>query len=414
MLTSFRGQNITYDEIGNPLTYYNGVSYTFTWTGRQLTSAVKFGSTYTFTYNDEGIRTSKTQTDANGNVITTTYYLDGSLIIGEETNGNITIYLYDSEGAPIGMQYRGASYTAGVWDTYWFEKNLQGDIVAVYNEAGTKLISYKYDAWGRFSTTYSNGGNSTTAVKNPFKYRGYYFDNSLAFYYLQTRYYDAWTGRFISPDTESVIIATPNALTDKNLYAYCDNNPVMRRDDDGEFWNIVVGAIVGAAVSLVTSVVSEVIEGNFEWKDLGQVAISTVIGAAEGVAIAIAPGASVAISALASATDTAINGLIDGKDLKTIAVESFVSGGVGAFAGSGGSDFVKGGKLINEAGSCLGKIRKGAHPAVKNVAGKTINKAKKYILKSARFGIMEELAYDGINEFASWYTEKAINRFLGG
>ena len=154
---------------------------------------------------------------------------------------------------------------------------MQGDIVAVYNEAGTKLISYKYDAWGRFSTTYSNGGNSTTAVKNPFKYRGYYFDNSLAFYYLQTRYYDAWTGRFISPDTESVIIATPNALTDKNLYAYCDNNPVMRRDDDGEFWNIVVGAIVGAAVSLVTSVVSEVIEGNFEWKDLGQVAISTVI-----------------------------------------------------------------------------------------------------------------------------------------
>ena len=85
LLTSFDGREITYDEIGNPLTYNNGVGYTFTWTGRQMTGLKKGNVTYSFTYNDEGIRTTKTKAG-----VTTTYYLSGSQIIGEETNGNIT------------------------------------------------------------------------------------------------------------------------------------------------------------------------------------------------------------------------------------------------------------------------------------------------------------------------------------
>ena len=238
MLTSYRGVSITYDAIGNPLSYYNGSSYNFTWTGRQLTGATKGGITYSFTYNDEGIRTSKTK----GNV-TTTYYLEGSRIVAEKTDKNVTVYIYDSEGLPIGMQYHGESYGTDVWDTYWFERNLQGDVVAVYNQAGTKLVEYKYDAWGNCTSTYYNSGSSTTATKNPFRYRGYYYDNDLKLYYLNTRYYDANTGRFISPDTESVITATPNALTDKNLYAYCDNNPVMRRDDGGQLWDTLFDVV---------------------------------------------------------------------------------------------------------------------------------------------------------------------------
>ena len=67
-------------------------------------------------------------------------------------------------------------------------------------------------------------------------------------YYLKSRYYDAKICRFISPDNAAVLTATPMALTDKNLYAYCDNNPVMRVDEDGEFWNILIGAGVGALV----------------------------------------------------------------------------------------------------------------------------------------------------------------------
>ena len=119
--------------------------------------------------------------------------------MAEETSGNITVYIYDASGMPIGMQYRGANYSANTWDTYWYEKNLFGDIVAVYNHSGTKLISYTYDAWGNFTTTYHNGTASTSVVaKNPFRYRGYYYDADLGLYYLQTRYYDSNTGRFIS------------------------------------------------------------------------------------------------------------------------------------------------------------------------------------------------------------------------
>ncbi len=66
-------------------------------------------------------------------------------IVAEEWGNKLLIYLYDESGSPIGMQYRTASYAEGVFDTYWFEKNLQGDIVAVYNDAGTLLVMYAYD-----------------------------------------------------------------------------------------------------------------------------------------------------------------------------------------------------------------------------------------------------------------------------
>ncbi|MBQ7363870.1 MAG: hypothetical protein IJW48_05435, partial [Clostridia bacterium] len=124
-LTQFGNQAISYDSIGNP-TSYRGMS--FTWTGRLLTGAVVGDKVMTFTYNDEGIRTSKT---VNG--ITTTYYLDGSRLVGEETNGNVTIYVYDGTGSPIGFQYHGADYAAGEWDAYWYIKNIQGDIVGIYD-----------------------------------------------------------------------------------------------------------------------------------------------------------------------------------------------------------------------------------------------------------------------------------------
>ena len=89
------------------------------------------------------------------------------------------------------MQYRKTAYAANEFETYWFEKNLQGDIVAVYSEDGTKLISYTYDAWGNFTTTYTNGGAATTATYNPFTYRGYYYDAELKPYYLNSRFYDS-------------------------------------------------------------------------------------------------------------------------------------------------------------------------------------------------------------------------------
>ena len=58
-----------------------------------------------------------------------------------------------------------------------------------------------------------------------------------------SRYYDGYTGRFISADKIDTVYATPTSLTDKNLYAYCDNNPVMRRDDGGAFWDTIFDVV---------------------------------------------------------------------------------------------------------------------------------------------------------------------------
>ena len=246
-LTSYRGVSFTYDEIGNPLTYYNGSNYTFTWeNGRQLSTLTR-GSYYSlsFEYNDEGIRTSKI---SNG--VEHIYHLNGSLIMSEEWSSNLVLYIYDTDGSPIGMQYRNTSYAEGVFDTYWYEKNLQGDIVAVYSQTGAKLITYTYDAWGNCTVSYPNNGSSSTAIYNPFRYRGYYLDTETGFYYLNSRYYDPAIGRFITADKFSTIKATSFDLTDKNLYAYCDNNPVTRRDDGGAFWGTFFDV-----VSLVCSVV---------------------------------------------------------------------------------------------------------------------------------------------------------------
>ena len=140
------------------------------------------------------------------------------------------------------MMYRNSTYPSDTFDTFWFEKNLQGDIVAVYDEDGTKLISYTYDAWGNFTTTYHNGCTAShIANLNPFRYRGYYYDAETGLYYLQSRYYDPVIGRFINADA---YVSTGQGILGNNMFVYCGNNPVNRIDKTGtsfeDLWDAVV------------------------------------------------------------------------------------------------------------------------------------------------------------------------------
>ncbi len=218
-LTSLDGTAITYDDIGNPLNYYNGTSYCFAWRGKRLTSATVGAKTMSFSYNDEGVRTRKT---ING--VETKYYLFGSQIMSEKTDTRTIVYIYDATYSPIGMMYRENNYAENVFDVFWFEKNILGDVIAVYNSSGTKLVTYTYtDSWGNHTVSYSNGGGSTGAIYNPFRHRSYYYDTDLEMYYLESRYYDANTCRFISPYNNPVIEqGTPEA----NAYSYCFNDPI--------------------------------------------------------------------------------------------------------------------------------------------------------------------------------------------
>ena len=256
-MTSVDGWTYTYDAIGNPIskTNTNGETVEFTWSGRELTSWYSYDDgeivkPMSFTYNADGIRTSKSYYDE-----VTEYVLDGSRIIAEIKNGShIFVYIYDELGLPIGIKYR--SSTTSSYEYFFFEKNLQGDIVAIYNDSGTKIASYVYDAWGNFTKTQTSGVTYSTADSyvynnNPFTYRGYYYDSETGLYYLQTRYYDASIGRFINADGE--MSGVGGNLIGYNLYAYGFNNPINMYDPTGEWpWLAnLVGAVAAVAAAVV-------------------------------------------------------------------------------------------------------------------------------------------------------------------
>ena len=257
-VTSINGIPITYDDFGNPITWQASLSLTWR-NGNELATVTGDDFTASYTYNDSGYRTSKT---IDG--VKHTYRLDGSLIIAEEFGNHLYLYLYDAEGTPIGLQYRNSSYAEEEFDTYWFEKNLQGDVIGIYTDGGVLVATYEYNAWGELLNwgylPDADGTYETLAQTNPFRYRGYYYDTETGLYYLNSRYYDASVCRFLSPDSAGILEASPMGLSDKNLYAYCDNNPVMRRDDGGMFWDTVFDV-----VSLVCSVVDVIKNPDDPW-----------------------------------------------------------------------------------------------------------------------------------------------------
>ena len=149
---------------------------------------------------------------------------------GNETH-NLT-FLYNSEGL-TGFVHNSTVYT--------YRRNLFGDIIAVYNGT-SKVAEYAYDAYGNCRVI--TGSNIGTL--NPFRYRGYYFDEDMKLYYLQSRYYDPETGRFINADDVSYL--DPETIHGLNLYAYCLNNPVMYSDPSGHFV-ISIGIAVSSALA---------------------------------------------------------------------------------------------------------------------------------------------------------------------
>ena len=296
-----------YDAIGNPTTY-NG--YTLEWNGRKLMEMSMNGGQflYTFAYNADGIRTVKT----NGSTIHH-YTLNGSQIVtetwttksssGAETPNHFLVYLYDENGAPVGLQYRSKSDAKNVFYTYYFEKNLQGDIIAIYTENGTKIGSYTYDAWG--NCTVSTESGTTTIQKrivrtlNPFRYRGYYYDTDTGLYYLQSRYYNPQWGRFLNADG---YVSTGTGLLGYNMYAYCDNNPVMYMDLTGHSWESFWDDVKFVGEVLLGTAVATACIGLAVLSIAGSIGLTGISGGAGAVSIPAAVAVAGELLAVASAT----------------------------------------------------------------------------------------------------------------
>ena len=267
MMTSIDGEAITRDAIGNP-TSYPGVSNYIYWSeGNKIESISWPEDSYwayvAFLYNENGLRSEKNMYAAGVRAIK--YFWIDNVLQSEycEMDGYEIIYCYDANGSLIGFTYE----TSTSRTFYRYVMNLQGDVIALLDESYNVVVKYTYDTWGKvLSVTDANGTLITDTNhighRNPIRYRGYYYDIETGLYYLQSRYYDPEVGRFISSDAFAVLGATPMDVTDKNLFAYCDNNPVMRIDNGGEFWHILAGAIIGSVSNLISATIAEGIEGS--------------------------------------------------------------------------------------------------------------------------------------------------------
>ena len=232
-LTAVNGNAIAYDAIGNPL---NDGTWTYTWqNGRQLQKMQKAGVTAEFVYNADGLRVQKT---VNG--VATKYTLHGKNVVHMTSGTDELHFFYDAQNKPAVVIFNGIAYA------YLYD--LQGDVIGLVDNNGTQMVSYTYDAWGKMLSKTGTLA-STLGTIQPFRYRGYALDEETELYYNQSRFYNPSIARFITADTTGVLTASLKSLTEKNLFAYCDNNPVMRKDIDGAFWDTFFD-IVSLAVSV--------------------------------------------------------------------------------------------------------------------------------------------------------------------
>ena len=262
LLTAYNGTAISYDAIGNPLTYRDGMS--FTWTdGRKLSAITKDADSISYTYDTNGLRNSKT---VNGT--TTEYYWLNGMLQGQKTGEEYIFFLYEENGTAYGFIIQNGTEKS----YYYYEFNVQGDIIGIIDSTGSKVVEYTYNEWGKLLSI-TGTMTDTIGQKNPLRYRGYYYDAETGLYYLNSRYYDPEIGRFINADNQ--ISGVGSDIRGYNLFAYCFNNPVNMNDSTGN-WPRWITAVV--TVTAVVVGVAALATGNVALAAVaGKVAIAATV-----------------------------------------------------------------------------------------------------------------------------------------
>ena len=236
---------------------------------------------------------------------------------------------------------------------YFYVYNLQGDVVALIDANGTQVVEYVYDAWG-YPISKTGSLAATIGTLNPFRYRGYVYDEETGLYYLRNRYYKPAWRRFINADNHDLPSQFRETLGNKNLYEYCNNNPLNKLDSTGNFGLLIgmaVGAIAGAIVSGVVSAASQYVsEGKVDWEIvLVDMAFGAVGGAVSATGISL--GASMAaIATLSAATYITEQSVLEEEITGTGLFASTIGGAVSGLAGGRGADAEGLGKIWKRAG----------------------------------------------------------------
>ena len=356
----------------------------WTWQGRQLTKAVK-DKTVTFTYDSEGIRTSKSD-----GTNTTKYLLNGTQILAQTTNGKTLCFFYDQQGNRVAMADSSNKF-------YYYIYNLQGDVIALADASTGKLaVTYTYDAWGKLVKLEDSTANSVGS-QNPFRYKGYYYDTETSLYYLQTRYYDPDTGRFINADAYATTDA--GGVLSSNMFAYCENNPILRSDPTGEWVHILVGGILGGVSSLV--------DGLIDGKEGGQLIKSIVIGTISGALSAACPTpfTSKLVDVAATCIDSVSDMVFFNKCAKPSDIATTVSSAGFAVGYNEWGTYSTSKELSNDlklVSSESAKIRPGQSPEVKKVADKLVDTTKKKIKRNAAKDAASWAGWTGLKNGFNW------------
>jgi len=210
--------------------------------------------------------------------------------------------LRQAYGAPLGFVYGS--------NRYLYEKNIQGDIIGIFDAEGAKIGSYTYDAWGNCTVTPDSLATpdeiQILTNINPFRYRGYYYDVETGLFMMGHRYYSPELCRFIQSD--DIEYLDPSSINGLNLYCYCGNDPINKYDPSGHFaisvgfliGSILIGAAFGAGISGAVAYA----EGERGWDLVWDIVGGGIFGAAIGATAALggaaglaATGAKIAVGA---------------------------------------------------------------------------------------------------------------------
>lgn len=399
LLTNWNGQPLEYDSIGN-LTAFGtegAARRELFWNGRQLKS-IRLGqgaaaTNILYEYNSDGLRISRTTTDADEQAAVTKYIYNGDILAGEiRDDGKSLLFYYDNNGQPFGLRYNGTDY--------YYLRNLQNDVAAIADGTGAIAARYYYDAWGNLLSVTDGAGHAVTDAEhiglvNPIRYRGYYYDSETGMYYVSSRYYNPKIGRWINADIPETLTADFENFAQYNLFAYCFNNPVNMSDETGTWpsWatKLVIGigaVVVGAAVVAATAAtggaaaafVGAAVAG------LKTAAVSGAIGAVVGAGTR-AVSHRVSTGGWSGAGKAAVDGAVDGF------ANGFMTGGIMA----GGSQILSSGfKVAANAGVPTGRnggltignrvrVLSPNHPQAYEAGGTLLKIGSKY--KNIRFDV---------------------------